>query len=222
MSGAIFLDRDGVLNRKPPEGAYVTAWSGFRFLPGVVEALASLAARTRRPMFVVTNQRGIALGRTTAAAVDDISARMTQALGAAGVTLGGIEVCPHDLDICDCRKPGVGMFMRILDRCPALDLADSVMIGDSLADVEAAERLGIRAFVVGPDHRAISAAATAAGWPVAAAFESLPSLVGSGALDDAEAGQLPDGPTVNRVPGAAPARPTTAAGRSKAPRQGSR
>ena len=57
----VFLDRDGVLNEKKPEGQYVTSWKDFRLLPGVVEAISRLN-RSGVRVVVVSNQRGVALG----------------------------------------------------------------------------------------------------------------------------------------------------------------
>ena len=58
----VFLDRDGVINRNAPDGHYVTSWEDFQVLPGVEHAIASLN-QTSRKVIVITNQRGIALGR---------------------------------------------------------------------------------------------------------------------------------------------------------------
>ena len=69
----VFLDRDGVLNEKMPEGSYVTSWADFQILPGVPEAIARLNRAGLR-VIVVSNQRGIALGLYTAADVDAIHA----------------------------------------------------------------------------------------------------------------------------------------------------
>jgi hypothetical protein len=71
----IFLDRDGVLNEKMPEGSYVTAWADFRMLPGVPEAIARLNQAGLR-VIVVSNQRGIALGLYSAADVAAIHAKL--------------------------------------------------------------------------------------------------------------------------------------------------
>src|ERR1700750_861845 len=91
---AVFLDRDGVINRKRPEGSYVTSWGEFELLPGALEALA-LLARADTPVIVVTNQRGIARGRMTEADLDDIHARLRAAVSAAGGRLDAIYHCPH-------------------------------------------------------------------------------------------------------------------------------
>ena len=75
----VFLDRDGVLNQKMPEGQYVTPSDDFHILPGVPEAIARLNQAGLR-VLVVSNQRGIALGLYTAADVDAIHAAFQQQL----------------------------------------------------------------------------------------------------------------------------------------------
>jgi D-glycero-D-manno-heptose 1,7-bisphosphate phosphatase len=185
LSGILFLDRDGVLNEKAPDGAYVTSVAGLRVLPGVPEALAVLRLELPGvPVVVVTNQRGIARGLVSAATVDDIDAVLLAEVRAAGGDLDAFEVCPHDIDACDCRKPGVGMFRRALQRHPEMSAAESVVVGDSLSDLQAAAALGARGVLVGstPRRSGVRAAADSMGVPVAAEADSLPQLVASGQL----------------------------------------
>ena len=80
----VFLDRDGVVNRRATDGGYITHWAEFEFLPGVIEALGELCRRGAVPI-IVTNQRGIARGLMSDAAVADIHRRMTQVLAEGGV-----------------------------------------------------------------------------------------------------------------------------------------
>ena len=106
MSGrTAFLDRDGTINEKAPEGEYVTDPGGFRFLPGAEEAVRLLDAGGWR-VVVVSNQRGVALGRMTMDDVDAVNARM------AHLPIEAVYVCPHERGTCDCRKPGTGLFER--------------------------------------------------------------------------------------------------------------
>jgi len=187
LSGILFLDRDGVLNDKAPEGAYVISVAALRLSHGVPEAIAVLRQELPGvPLVVVTNQRGIARGLVSAATVDDIDAAILAAVRAAGGELDAFEVCPHDLDSCDCRKPGVGMFRRVLGRYPGTTGSDSVVVGDSLSDLQAAAVLGARAALVGPTARRaqVRAAAAALGVPVAAESGSLSELVAAGHLQD--------------------------------------
>lgn len=148
----VFLDRDGVLNRKRPEGEYVTRWEEFEFLPGAVAALALLRAAGRR-LVVVTNQRGVALGRLSLADLDALHRRMTAELEAAGAGLDAVYACPHDRGRCRCRKPDTGLFLRAAADFPGTDLARCVVVGDSLCDLEAAARLGCPAYLVADGPR---------------------------------------------------------------------
>jgi D-glycero-D-manno-heptose 1,7-bisphosphate phosphatase len=147
---AVFLDRDGVINRKAPEGEYVVAWSQFEFLPGALEGLAALAAAPLR-IVVATNQRAIARGLLTEAALADLHARMLDAVAAAGGRIDAIYHCPH-LGGCDCRKPAPGM-LRQAERELGLDLRRSAMVGDRAHDIEAAAAVGaLRVLVAGFDE----------------------------------------------------------------------
>ena len=143
----VFLDRDGVLNRKVPEGEYVTRWEDFHVLDGVVEALARLHRAGLRSI-VVTNQRGIALGRYALADVDAMHAQFEKQLAAGGAHVDAIYVCPHDHGECNCRKPLPGLFEQAAARFPDISAATSVMIGDSLVDMEFGKRLGMRTILV--------------------------------------------------------------------------
>jgi len=144
----VFLDRDGVINRKMPEGAYVERWEQFEFLPGAVEALALLAAADIR-VVVVTNQRGVALGRMTTADVDEIHGRMQAALAARQAQLAAVFVCPHEEGACECRKPRLGLFRQAQALMPEIDIPRSVVVGDSATDLQAGAALGCPSFLVG-------------------------------------------------------------------------
>jgi D-glycero-D-manno-heptose 1,7-bisphosphate phosphatase len=148
-----FLDRDGTVNVKAPEGDYVKSWKEFRFLDGAPEAIRRLNQAGVR-VVVVTNQRGIALGRMTEEDLADIHRRMGEELARAGAHVDAIYHCPHDHDSCDCRKPGVGMFLAAQADDPGISFAEAAVIGDSLADMEAGIRLGCRTILVGQDAAA--------------------------------------------------------------------
>lgn len=137
---SVFLDRDGVINRGPA-GGYVTSWKEFEFLPGAKDALARLCTGGLRP-FIITNQRGVARGLLTQAELDDIHRRMLAELGRANARIDGIYVCVHDEGECSCRKPQAGLFLRAKEEFPDVEFASSVVIGDSLSDMEAGTRLG--------------------------------------------------------------------------------
>jgi D-glycero-D-manno-heptose 1,7-bisphosphate phosphatase len=143
----IFLDRDGVLNRKAPEGAYVSTWEQFQWLPGATEAVARMT-RAGWTVMVVTNQRGIALGRLTVAQLELIHDKMRADLERQGARLGAIYYCPHDHGKCHCRKPDTGLFEQAMQEFPQANAQNSVVIGDSLSDIQAGKRLGMRTIFI--------------------------------------------------------------------------
>jgi histidinol-phosphate phosphatase family protein len=147
---AVFLDRDGVINRYPGHGNYVTSLAGFELLPGVKDALARLA-QAGFCLFVVSNQAGVARGLYSQQDLDDMDRCMQAQLAPAH--LDGIYYCTHlPEDKCDCRKPKTAF----LDRAAAhlagegleLDAAGSFFIGDSLVDVEAGKAAGLSTILV--------------------------------------------------------------------------
>lgn len=140
MRPAIFLDRDGVINRKKPEGEYVSRWQEFEFLPGALDAIRRFVQK-RIPVFVVTNQRGVARGDITEGALSDIHARMSGEFEKSRAALSGIYTCTHDEGNCGCRKPMPGLLLRAAEE-HGIDLARSYMIGDSASDIEAGRRAG--------------------------------------------------------------------------------
>ncbi|MGH9607538.1 MAG: D-glycero-alpha-D-manno-heptose-1,7-bisphosphate 7-phosphatase [Terracidiphilus sp.] len=139
---AVFLDRDGVLNEKMPEGHYVTSWSGFHLLPGVPEAIARLNRAGLR-VVVVSNQRGIALGLYTAADVEAIHGHLQRQLEGRGAHVDAFYFCPHDKAQCNCRKPLPGLFEQARADFPEIEAESSAMIGDSHSDIEFGNRLGM-------------------------------------------------------------------------------
>jgi len=148
----IFLDRDGVLNRKPARGEYITRVDDLVLLPGVEEAIASLNLGGRT-VIVVTNQRGIALGLYSHEELDRIHEKLKAQLAKSGAHVDAIYVCPHDAGQCDCRKPLTGLFDRAFRDFPEATPDRSIMAGDSLRDIEAGIRAGmVTAFVTDDDR----------------------------------------------------------------------
>ena len=143
----VFLDRDGVINRKMPEGQYVRSWLDFEMLPGVAEAIGKLN-RAGMKVLVVSNQRGVALGRYTAGDVDAIHENLQRVLGAEGAHVDRFYFCPHDREACACRKPLIGLFEQARAEFPEIEAETSVMIGDSLSDIEFGRRAGMYTFFI--------------------------------------------------------------------------
>jgi len=142
---AVFLDRDGVINRNRAD--HVKSWAEFEFLPG---ALASLRRLAQLPwaVVVVSNQAIIGRGLVPQAVVDEIHERMMEEIRAAGGRIDAVFYCPHRPDEgCDCRKPRPGLLLRAA-RELAIDPARSVLIGDAESDVRAAQAAGCRPVLV--------------------------------------------------------------------------
>jgi D-glycero-D-manno-heptose 1,7-bisphosphate phosphatase len=173
----VFLDRDGVINRKMPEGQYVTGWQHFELLPGVPEAIAKLNQAGMR-VLVVTNQRGIALGLYTADDVRAIHARLQQELSKAGARIDSFYYCPHDKAQCDCRKPKTGMFEQARQDYPDIHASNSIVIGDSLSDIEFGRNVGMKTIFIQGD--------------AIASEHQKPGAIRAAEIADREAGTLPE------------------------------
>jgi D-glycero-D-manno-heptose 1,7-bisphosphate phosphatase len=139
---AVFLDRDGVINAPAAPGEYIRNASEFRLLENIAEWIRLFNALDLL-VIVVTNQRGVALGRMTAADVDGIHRRMREELAALGARIDDVFCCPHEEGACDCRKPRPGLVYQARDRWN-IDVARSLMIGDSERDRELAHVCGMR------------------------------------------------------------------------------
>lgn len=151
-STTIFLDRDGVINQKPPEGQYVRSPHEFKFRPGALEALGLLSEAGKR-LIVVTNQRGVALGHISLADIAEIHAWMLDHLLRAGVRCDAIYYCPHDIGACGCRKPGIELLLQARRDFPDIEFSRSALVGDSLSDMEAGTRVGCATLLVAPARR---------------------------------------------------------------------
>jgi D-glycero-D-manno-heptose 1,7-bisphosphate phosphatase len=146
---AVFLDRDGTINVKAPEGEYITDPEQLRLLPGAAAGIG-LLNRAGVPVIVITNQRGIALRRMDEADLDLVHARLHELLRDHGARVDGIFHCPHEKGACECRKPGTLMLRRAQHSLGLTTLRHTVMIGDSASDVEAGRRAGARTVLLAP------------------------------------------------------------------------
>jgi D-glycero-D-manno-heptose 1,7-bisphosphate phosphatase len=147
-SWTLFLDRDGVLNRKI-EGGYVLNPAMLELLPGAAAAVRALSGRFGT-IVIVTNQRGVGRGLMSAADLDSVHERLLETLHAGGGRIAAIFVCPHDLAAgCDCRKPKTGLALQAKARFSEIDFSRSVLVGDSASDVEMGRRLGMLTVGIG-------------------------------------------------------------------------
>jgi histidinol-phosphate phosphatase family protein len=143
----VILDRDGVLNKKPPRAQYVRKWNEFEWLPTAKEALRLLRENGYR-VVVVSNQAGIGRGAMTESDLNDIHQRMRQEVNESGGHIDAIYYCRHDWDEgCECRKPKPGMLFQA-QRDLNLDLSRTPFVGDDERDAQAADAAGCPFFWV--------------------------------------------------------------------------
>lgn len=136
---AVFFDRDGIVNVSPGPG-YVERPEDFHLIPEFLEALRIVRERGYAAV-IVTNQRGVGLGRFTEETLDKIHAVLRDRVRAAGLDLTDILVCTAVTDDDPRRKPNPGMLLEAAAR-HGLDLRRSWMVGDSPKDIEAGRRAG--------------------------------------------------------------------------------
>lgn len=153
---AVFLDRDGTINRYV---GYLTNAEDFELLPGVAEAIRKINLSGYLAI-VVTNQPSIARGELSYDGLDEIHKKMETLLGQQGAYVDHIYFCPHHPDKgfpgevpslkveCTCRKPKPGMLLQAA-RDFNIDLSSSWMIGDEAKDVGAGKNAGCHTALIG-------------------------------------------------------------------------
>jgi D-glycero-D-manno-heptose 1,7-bisphosphate phosphatase len=149
-----FLDRDGVINKKSKDHDYIKSWQEFEFIDGASEFIHALNIMGYK-VIIVTNQRGIALGKISMNDVDNIHKNMMIKLEKNEAHIDDIYICPHDKDECKCRKPEIGLFLKAEEKYD-VDKVNSFMIGDSLTDIQAGIKYGIKSILFGNKHEGIS------------------------------------------------------------------
>lgn len=180
---AVFLDRDGTLVR---ERGYITEPSQLRLVARAAGAVARLRRRGYLAV-LVTNQSAVARGLLTEPALESIHQELRRRLVRSGADLDAIFVCPHHPTEgssplrrrCRCRKPAPGLLERAI-RELRLDAAGSWCVGDSLRDVEAAARAGVRGILVRTGHgrrEARGVARAHPGTPVVADLDAAARLI---------------------------------------------
>ena len=154
---AVFLDRDGVINRDSPD--FIKTPEEMILFPGVPQAIARLDA-AGFAVIVVSNQSGLARGLVTLENLQAMHRKLNHAVEQAGGRLTGIYFCPHLPDAgCSCRKPKTGLLEQAA-REHAIALAQSYMAGDKPDDIACGRAAGCRTILIlsgqtrryDPDH----------------------------------------------------------------------
>lgn len=143
----LFLDRDGVINKKI-ENDYVKSISEWEWRDDFLSVIPKLSAHFSR-IVIVTNQRGIALGKMTKYDLENIHLMMTKKIHSLGGKIDGIYYCPHDnKDHCNCRKPKIGLALQAQATFPDIEFKNAILIGDSESDIEMGNSLEMTTFLL--------------------------------------------------------------------------
>jgi len=152
----LFLDRDGVINRRIPNG-YVRSWKMFHFLPGVKESLA-LVSDLFGKIVIVTNQQGIGKGLMTEEDLEEIHSQMVAEISTEGGRIDGIYFCPQlASNPNSCRKPAIAMGVMARGDHPEISFRQGVMVGDAPSDMLFANRLGMKQVFVDQYDKSVGA-----------------------------------------------------------------
>jgi histidinol-phosphate phosphatase family protein len=146
-SWSLFLDRDGVINEKI-ENDYVKNWDEFKFKDGVLQAVAGLGKIFGR-IFIVTNQRGVGLGVMTEDKLNEIHGKLLSEITSLSGRIDKIYYCTAVDNCAECRKPNIGMGLKAKSDFPEIEFSKSIMVGDSISDMEFGKNLGMKTVFIG-------------------------------------------------------------------------
>jgi len=140
MCQAIFLDRDGVIIENRPD--YVRSWSDVSIFDQAIQAI-SLLAKLPFKIIIITNQSAVGRGIISLSTANEINQRIIKFIIQNHGRVDDVLVCPHQPeDHCSCRKPAPGLFFQAAQR-NSINLSSSIMIGDAVTDLQAAQAAGI-------------------------------------------------------------------------------
>ena len=144
---AIFLDRDGVINKYPGDGKYVTSWKEFHFLLRARPAVAKLNKNNFR-LFIISNQAGVGKGIYLKKDLDLITKNMLKDIVSSGGKIDAVYYGTHRKEEhCPCRKPKAGLIKLALKK-HRLDIKNSFFIGDTIRDVITAKAAGCKSILI--------------------------------------------------------------------------
>jgi histidinol-phosphate phosphatase family protein len=150
----LFLDRDGVINKKK-ENDYIKTWDEFSFIKGSVKAISKLSAIFGR-VIIVTNQRGIGKKLMTELDLKLIHNNMKLEISKHSGFIDKIYYCTQILDTASCRKPNSGMAMLAKKDFPEINFSRSFVIGDSRSDIDFGRKLGSKTVFISSNKKKIN------------------------------------------------------------------
>ncbi len=136
----LFLDRDGVINYEKQKD-YIHSWEEFKFYEGVLIAMKKFSEIFHR-IIVVTNQKGVGKGLTKLDDLHSIHANMEREIKKSGGRIDAVYYCSDLDDNSPFRKPNPGMGLQAVKQFPDIDLAKSIMVGNTISDMEFGRNLG--------------------------------------------------------------------------------
>lgn len=152
----LFLDRDGVINTRIPNG-YVKSIDEFEFLPGVLEAL-SIFSKTFGRIIIVSNQQGVGKGIIVRQQLDDLHDWMKQQIEKNGGKIDEIFVCTQlSSELNNYRKPSPIMAFQAKDKFPEITFSKSIMAGDTDSDILFGKNAGMFTVLIGNEETKIEA-----------------------------------------------------------------
>ncbi|MCK8817637.1 HAD family hydrolase [Natroniella sulfidigena] len=144
MTKAVFLDRDGVINRYDQP---VNKPTDLILYPWTADSIKKLNQADFK-VYIVTNQGGIESGYFTAQDLDEIHQHLINELQQKEATIDDIAYCPHFKSDCECRKPKPGMILNLADKYN-IELTDSYLVGDRKSDIIAGNQAGCTTIKLG-------------------------------------------------------------------------
>jgi len=137
----LFLDRDGVINYEK-QNDYIHCWEEFKFYEGVLIAMKKFSKIFHR-IIVVTNQKGVGKGLTKLDDLHSIHANMEKEIIKSGGRIDAVYYCSDLDDNSPFRKPNPGMGLQAVKQFPDINLAKSIMVGNTISDMEFGRNLGV-------------------------------------------------------------------------------
>ncbi|MEM7348157.1 MAG: HAD family hydrolase [Chloroflexota bacterium] len=138
---AIFLDRDGVMIEN--RDSYVRSWDDVEIFDEAIETLVQMR-NLPYVIVIVTNQSAVGREIISLEQANFINNKLVSIIREKGGRIDGVYICPHSpIDNCDCRKPKPGMLLQAAQDLH-INLAESIMIGDALTDLEAGIQSGVK------------------------------------------------------------------------------
>jgi D-glycero-D-manno-heptose 1,7-bisphosphate phosphatase len=149
QSWTLFLDRDGVINERL-NGDYVKNWEEFSFKSGAIKAIVGVEHIFSK-IFIVTNQRGVGLGIMTEGELNEIHNKMIDEVVRVSGRIDKIYSCTSIDSYSECRKPNIGMGLKAKKDFPEIVFSKSIIVGDSISDMEFGEKLGMKRVFISSD-----------------------------------------------------------------------